>query len=172
MSLTVSSSSMELLHVYYCLPLFLAVSPSALALSLIVDGCLSLSLRSHGVASCLSQSLIVAGLSLLVPWRCCMSLTLSKCCLLSLTVFPCPMELLHVSNFLLWFLSLSLPVLWSCCISLTLSYSRLLSLTVYSVQGNCYISITISSSFMQFLRVSYRLFFLLAVSHYFCSPME
>ena len=92
---------------------------------------ISLSIRSHGVAACLSQSPKFAGcfslstwvpwsyymsfafsygclLSLtvsLVPWSCYMSLTVSYNCWLSLTVSPSAMELLHVCHCLLWLLA-------------------------------------------------------------------
>ena len=70
-------------------------------------GCLSLSLKFHGLLTCLSLSPMVAGclsLSLAVPWTCYMSLTVSHCCWLSLTV---SMELLHVSQGLPWMLDVS-----------------------------------------------------------------
>ena len=53
---------------------------ACLSLSPMVSGCLSLSHWSHGVAACLSLSPVVSGclsLSLLVPWICCMFLTVS-----------------------------------------------------------------------------------------------
>ena len=162
LSLTISLSSMELLHISHFLPWLLAVSHSLtcpmellhvfhcllwlLAFShchtqchvlsachkssLMVAGCLSLSLRSHGVAGsedflhvyhfflwllavsnsqfqrhgvavCLPLSPIVSGcLSLSFPVRrsCCMFLTVSQCCWLSLTILSGPMELLNFSH--------------------------------------------------------------------------
>ena len=66
LSLTVSTSVMELLHVFHCLPLLLAVYKCLFQL--------------HAVAACLQPSHIGAGclsLSLLVPWSCSMSPTVS-----------------------------------------------------------------------------------------------
>ena len=107
-SLTVCSSAMELHH----------VSPSAM-----VSGLLSLSLRSHGVGTCLSFSLPVpcsCCMSLTVydgcwpsltvyqiSWSCFMSLTVSYALWLFLTVSPNAMKLLHVSYGILWLLAFS-----------------------------------------------------------------
>ena len=95
--------------------------------------CLSLSLWSLRVATCLSLSPMVADclpLSLPVPWRFLMSLSVSYSCLLSLTASPVPRSsyishcltfLLAVFHYLFWFhgiaerLSLSPTV--ACCLS-------------------------------------------------------
>ena len=90
LSIIVFSNSMELLAFSHSLPLFLSVSLAA---------CHSLSPNVAGFLS----------LSLLVPWICFMSLTVSYCCCLFLT---------------------DSPVLWSCCMSLSLSYSCWLSLAI------------------------------------------
>ena len=92
-----------------------------------VSGRLSMSLRSHGVADCLSLSPIFAGcpslspivastlsLSLPVPWSCCMSLTVSYSCLLSLTVSPVPCSCWR-----------PLTVSHGCWLSLTVSHSKM-----------------------------------------------
>ena len=82
LSITVSSSSMESLHASHYLSLLLVVSH-----------CLS---YFHGVASYLSRSLICFGclsLSLPVLRSCCIFLTISNCCWLSLNFSTSSMEL-------------------------------------------------------------------------------
>ena len=79
LSLTVSSTPMELLAVSHCLPLLLAVSPGHMDL-LHVSHCQRLLLdvshrlyQCNGVAACLSLSPVVTGsplLSLQVLWSC------------------------------------------------------------------------------------------------------
>ena len=91
-------------------------------------GCLSLSLRSHGVAVCLSLSPMVAALA----------------------VYNClsgPMELLHVSYYLLWLLAVS-HCLSQChrvatCLSLCLIVAGCLSLSLRSL-WSCWLSLTVS----------------------------
>ena len=158
LSHTVSSSAIEFLHVSLFLLLCLAVSNnlSGYMEFLHVFHCLFYFYR---VAACPSPSPIVAGclsLSLPVPWKCCMSLTLSMvagclsmspraqgdaaclslspvvtgCLSLSLSVlFSSCMS--HTVSYGCW---LSLLVPWSCCVSLTVSFGYRLSLTVSTVQ--------------------------------------
>ena len=94
MSLTDYFSSMEFLQVHRCLPWFLAIShilsqwpwvAAFLSQSFMIPGCLSLSLRSHGVATCLS-------LFLLLPLSCCMCLTVSYGCWVSINLSPIPLS--------------------------------------------------------------------------------
>ena len=140
LSLTVSSSSMELL---YCL----SQSP-------IVDGCLSqycymsLSLLwLLAVSHCLSQFHGVYACHLLshIYW-------------VSLSVSPSPMKLLHVFHCLLCLLTVFLS---HGGMSLTVSYSCLLSLIPFPIQWSCYNTLTVSFIFMELLHVSN---WLLAVS--------
>ena len=100
LSLTVSTSVMESLHVSHRLPLLLAVS--------------NFLFQFHGVTACLSLSPLAAGclsLSLQVTWSFCIFLTVSDCCWLSLTFFSGSVELLNVSH----------------CIQLLLAFSQFLS---------------------------------------------
>ena len=89
-----------------------------------------------------------------IPWTCCMSLTLSYVCLQSLTI--CLVKLsfnmpLPVSNSCCLFLTVS-PIQWSCCMVLTVS--------------NCYwLPLTVSPSAMELLYVSHCLLWLLAFCH-------
>ena len=72
-------------------------------------------------------------LSLLVPWSCCMPLTVSYGCLLSLIVCPSSMELLHVSQDLLLLMAVShclcsrmeLLNVYNCLLCLLAIYHRL-----------------------------------------------
>ena len=131
LSLTVFIGAMEFLHAPHSLFQFLEVA--CLSLSNMVPGFLSLSPQSHGVAACLSLSLLLAGclsLSQPVPWNCCMSLTdshgcqlslndspvlwswytsptVSKYCQLFITVFSSATDLLQVSHCLPWLLTVS-----------------------------------------------------------------
>ena len=82
LSLTVSPSVVEFLHVSYTLPWSLAISHYLFQL--------------HGVAACLSLSVIGAGclsLSVHAPWSCSMSLTVSNTCWLALNFSSNAMEL-------------------------------------------------------------------------------
>ena len=122
---------MKLLYVSYCLLMLLAVSHSlsqchgvaaCLSLSPMVAGRFSLSLQSHVVSACPSLSLLVAGclsMSLECHRFCCISLTLSYHCWLSLIL----------SLVIVTCLSLALPVLWSCFMSITVTHGFWLSLT-------------------------------------------
>ena len=96
LSLTVSSSTIELLHVSHCLLLLSAVSHSVS--------------QFHGVSEYLSLSPMIAcclSLPLQVLWSCWRSLTLPYGCLLSLTVSSSSKEFMHVSHYLLCLLSVS-----------------------------------------------------------------
>ena len=75
-----------------------------------------------------------------------MSLTVSHVCYMSLKVSHFFWLSLTVSVFL----SLSLPAPW---MSLTVSYGFCLSQTVSPVPWSCYMSITVSSSSMEFLQI-------------------
>ena len=87
-----------------------------------------------------------------------MSLTVSYCCWLSLTVFP-------ISR--------------SCCMSLTVSYVCLLSLTVFPIPWSCYKSRTVFHCYwlyltvlIELLHVSNSLLLLLSVSHCLQVPLN
>ena len=127
-------------------------------------GCLSLSLKSHTLAACLSLSVLVAAylsLSLSVQLSRCMSLTVSIGGWLSITFPPSAIVLLHVSHcsYGCWqSLTVSL-VPWSFCMSLTVSYCNWMSLIV-------------SPTAIEFLNVSHCPLWLLAVSHFLFGPME
>ena len=162
---------------------------TCLLLSPIVAGCLSQSLRFHRVAACLPLSPMGAdilllshrfhgvavfhslslgsngfatclSLSLPVRWSWCISLTVTFCCWLSLTVSPSPMEMLlesqclqlllpishSISQFKVDYaglsqsaiiaslLSLSILVPWSCCMFLTIFHCCWRSL-IFSPSG-------------------------------------
>ena len=105
LSLTAFPSSMELLFVSRCLLLFLAV-PQCLLWLLAVPDCLSNPMELLHVSQCLPLLLAVFH-CLSGPMSCCMSLTVSYGCYLSLTVSPSSIELLHLSIYLLWLLAVS-----------------------------------------------------------------
>ena len=116
MSLTVSSSSIGLLHASHCLLLLLAVShyysgpiellhvSHNLLCLLAVSHCIH---QYHGVPPCLS-------LSLPVSWSYCMPLTVSYTCWQSLTISPLPYSYY-----------MSLTVSYYCWLSLTLFHSAM-----------------------------------------------
>ena len=95
--LTISSISMELLHLSHCLPWLLAVSHSLSGSKelLHVHHCLSLllALTVSPVSWSCKMSLTISNVCLLsltlskIPCSCCMSLTVSDVCWLSLSVF-------------------------------------------------------------------------------------
>ena len=116
-----------------------------------VSGCLSLSLRSLVVVTCLSLPTMVA---------------------LSLSYCLCgKMELLHVSHYLILLLAVSH------CLSYFLAVSHCLSgsMDLFHVSNFLLLllaSLTVSPSFVDLLHVSYCLPWLLAVSHCLSEPME
>ena len=187
-SLTFSSSSMELLHVHHCVPLLLAFShflsqshwvTSLLSLSSMITAfshCLSGPMEFLHVSHCLFQFHLVAACLSLSPV---VAACLSQChgvaaclsCLLWLLGF---LSISFRSHGVATGLSLSLPVPCSCCMFLILSYVVWPSLTVSQVPWSCYMSFTVSygcwlplqlsPSAMELLYVSHCVIRLLAVS--------
>ena len=88
----------------------------------------------------------------LVPWSCYMSLTVSHYCWFTLTVFSSAIELLHVSNFLIWLRAVSH------CISGPMELLQVCSFLLWQL------SLTVSPIAMEFPHVSHCLSLLLAVS--------
>ena len=136
-----------------------------------VAGCLSKSLRSHWVCTCLSLPLIFACCLSLSPWSCCMSLTVSYCSWLSPTLSQVSSSF-YMSLVVAGCLSIPLQMLWSYCISLIVSSSSMELLHVFHfllwllVFSHCLFGP------MEYLYVSHCLQWLLSVSHCLFGPME
>ena len=130
--LNVSHCTLMLLVVSHFLPQFYGVA-ACLTLSLLWLLAVSLSLRSDGVAACLSLPPMVVLTFSPVPWSCRLSLTISHDCWLSHTASSSYSVLLHFSHCLLWFLAFSLTV-----------YSSAMELLSPTASHSCWMSLTVS----------------------------